>query len=426
MDYLKCSAQELEQEYASLKKQYEDEKGKGLSLNMARGKPGKAQLDLSLGMLDVINSSSEFVGADGMDCRNYGILKGIDECRQLFAEILGVDSDNVMVGGSSSLNMMFDTISCMMTKPIVEGCKPWYEVENRKFLCPVPGYDRHFGITGYYGFEMIPVPMTEDGPDMDMVEELVASDDSIKGIWCVPKYSNPQGITYSDETVRRFAALKPAAKDFRIMWDNAYCIHDVTDTPDELLNIMDACKEAGNEDMPILFCSTSKITFPGAGVAAMAASENNMKVFTERYNFEVISYDKLNMLRHVKYFGSYQGVLDHMKKHKAVLQPKFEIVLNALETELAPTATAQWTKPNGGYFVSVDVLPGTAKRVVQLCKEAGVVLTGAGATYPLGKDPKDSNIRIAPSFPPNDELQEAMDVFCICAKLALREASRKS
>ncbi|MEF2885193.1 MAG: aminotransferase class I/II-fold pyridoxal phosphate-dependent enzyme [Ruminococcus sp.] len=421
MDYLKCSAQELEQEYASLKKQYEDEKGKGLSLNMARGKPGKAQLDLSLGMLDVINSSSEFVGADGMDCRNYGILKGIDECRQLFAEILGVEKENVMVGGSSSLNMMFDTISCMMTKPIVEGCKPWYEVENRKFLCPVPGYDRHFGITGYYGFEMIPVPMTEDGPDMDMVEELVASDDSIKGIWCVPKYSNPQGITYSDETVRRFAALKPAAKDFRIMWDNAYCIHDVTDTPDELLNIMDACKEAGNEDMPILFCSTSKITFPGAGVAAMAASENNMKVFTERYNYEVISYDKLNMLRHVKYFGNYQGVLDHMKKHKEVLQPKFEIVLNALETELAPTATAQWTKPNGGYFVSVDVLPGTAKRVVQLCKEAGVVLTGAGATYPLGKDPKDSNIRIAPSFPPNSELEQAMEIFCICAKLAACE-----
>ena len=421
MDYLKCSAQELEQEYASLKKRYEDEKGKGLSLNMARGKPGKAQLDLSLGMLDVINSSSEFVGADGMDCRNYGILKGIDECRQLFAEILGVEKENVMVGGSSSLNMMFDTISCMMTKPIVEGCKPWYEVENRKFLCPVPGYDRHFGITGYYGFEMIPVPMTEDGPDMDMVEELVASDDSIKGIWCVPKYSNPQGITYSDETVRRFAALKPAAKDFRIMWDNAYCIHDVTDTPDELLNIMDACKEAGNEDMPILFCSTSKITFPGAGVAAMAASENNMKVFTERYNYEVISYDKLNMLRHVKYFGNYQGVLDHMKKHKEVLQPKFEIVLNALETELAPTATAQWTKPNGGYFVSVDVLPGTAKRVVQLCKEAGVVLTGAGATYPLGKDPKDSNIRIAPSFPPNSELEQAMEIFCICAKLAACE-----
>ena len=421
MEYAKCGAQELEREYASLKKQYEDEKGKGLSLNMARGKPGKAQLDLSLGMLDVINSGSEFVGADGMDCRNYGILKGIDECRQLFAEILGVEKDSVMVGGSSSLNMMFDTISCMMTKPIAEGCKPWYEVENRKFLCPVPGYDRHFGITGYYGFEMIPVPMTAEGPDMDMIEKLVESDDSIKGIWCVPKYSNPQGITYSDETVRRFAALRPAAKDFRIMWDNAYVIHDVTDTPDTLLNLMDECKKTGNEDMPILFTSTSKITFPGAGVAAMAASENNMKVFTERYNFEVISYDKLNMLRHVKYFGNYQGVLEHMKKHKAVLQPKFEIVLGALEKELAPTATASWTKPNGGYFVSVDVLGGTAKRVVQLCKEAGVVLTGAGATYPCGNDPKDSNIRIAPSFPPNEELEQAMEVFCICAKLAACE-----
>ena len=421
MNYMTCTAQELEQEYQRLRKQYEDEKGKGLSLNMARGKPGKAQLDLSLGMLDVVNSSSVFVGADGMDCRNYGILKGIDECRQLFAEILGVEKDSVMVGGSSSLNMMFDTISCMMTKPIAEGCKPWYEVENRKFLCPVPGYDRHFGITGYYGFEMIPVPMTAEGPDMDMIEKLVESDDSIKGIWCVPKYSNPQGITYSDETVRRFAALKPAAKDFRIMWDNAYVIHDVTDTPDTLLNLMDECKKTGNEDMPILFTSTSKITFPGAGVAAMAASENNMKVFTERYNFEVISYDKRNMLRHVKYFGSDQGVLEHMKKHKAVLQPKFEIVLGALEKELAPTATASWTKPNGGYFVSVDVLGGTAKRVVQLCKEAGVVLTGAGATYPCGNDPEDSNIRIAPSFPPNEELEQAMEVFCICAKLAACE-----
>lgn len=421
MEYLNTSAQELEREYESLKQQYEDVKGKGLNLNMARGKPGKAQLDLSLEMLDVVNSSSEFVGADGMDCRNYGILKGIDECRKLFGEILGVDSENVMVGGSSSLNMMFDTISCLMTKPIAEGCKPWYEVADRKFLCPVPGYDRHFGITQYYGFEMIPIPMDENGPDMDMIEKLVAEDESIKGIWCVPKYANPSGITYSDETVRRFAALKPAAKDFRIMWDNAYCIHDLNDTPDELLNIYDECAKTGNEDLPLMFCSTSKITFPGAGVAAMAASPNNMKVFTERYNYQVISYDKLNMLRHVKYFGSYEGVLEHMKKHKAVLAPKFDIVLNTLEEQLKPTGTASWTKPNGGYFVSVDVLEGTAKRVVALCKEAGLVLTGAGATYPLGMDPKDSNIRIAPSFPPNDELQEAMNVFCICAKLAACE-----
>ena len=421
MDYLKCSKQELEKEYASLEKLFEETKGKKLSLNMARGKPGKEQLDLSLGLLDVINSKSDFIGEDGMDCRNYGVLKGIDECRKLFGEMLGVDYQNVMVGGSSSLNMMFDTISCMMTKPIVDGCKPWYEVKNRKFLCPVPGYDRHFGITEYYGFEMIPVPMTSNGPDMDIVEKLVESDDTIKGIWCVPKYSNPQGITYSDETVRRFAALKPAAKDFRIMWDNAYCIHDLSDTPDTLLNIYDECVKAGSEDMPIIFCSTSKITFPGAGVAAMAASNANMNVFTERYNYEIISYDKLNMLRHIRFFKNYDGMLKHMQLHKKVLKPKFEIVVNTLAKELKPCNIGDWTEPNGGYFVSVDVLPGTAKRVVALCKEAGVILTGAGATYPLGKDPDDKNIRIAPSFPPNDELQTAMDVFCVCTRLAACE-----
>ena len=389
MEYFKCSSEELEKEYAALKKRYKDEKGKGLSLNMARGKPGKEQLDLSLKMLDVMNSKSDFIGEDGMDVRNYGIFHGIDECRKLFGEILGVPSNSVMVGGNSSLNMMFDTISCMMTKPIVEGCKPWYEVPDRKFLCPVPGYDRHFGITQYYGFEMIPVPMDENGPDMDIVERLVSNDESIKGIWCVPKYSNPNGITYSDETVRRFANLKPAAKDF--------------------------------EDLPILFCSTSKITFPGAGVAAMAASKNNMKVFKERYNYQIISYEKMNMLRHVQYFGDYNGMLEHMKKHKAILKPKFDIVLNALASELEPVGIGEWTKPNGGYFVSIDVLEGTAKRVVQLCKEAGVVLTGAGATYPYGKDPKDSNIRLAPTFPPNDELVTAMEIFCICTKLAACE-----
>ena len=421
MNYVNCSKADIEKEYSSLFGEFEDVKGKGLKLNMARGKPGKAQLDLSLPLLDVLNSKSDFVGENGLDCRNYGVFEGIDECRKLFGKILGVDYTKVMVGGSSSLNMMFDTITCMMTTSIVDGCKPWYEVKNRKFLCPVPGYDRHFGITQYYGFEMITVSMTENGPDMDIVEKLVENDDSIKGIWCVPKYSNPQGITYSDETVKRFAALKPAAKDFRIMWDNAYCIHDINDTPDELLNIMDECKKNGNEDLPLLFCSTSKITFPGAGVAAMAASDTNMNVLKERYNYEVISYDKLNMLRHVKFFKNYEGVLEHMKKHKDILKPKFEIVLNTLDSELAETGFAEWTNPNGGYFVSVNVMEGTAKRVVALCKEAGVVLTGAGATYPLGKDPKDSNIRIAPTFPPNDELQTAMNVFCICAKLAACE-----
>ncbi len=421
MNYLNCNKAELEKEYALLSAKYEEVKGKGLNLNMARGKPGKEQLDLSLPMLDVLNSESVFVGEDKLDCRNYGVLEGIQECKKLFGEILGVHAANVMVGGSSSLNMMFDTISCMMTKPIVDGCKPWYEVKNRKFLCPAPGYDRHFGITGYYDFEMIPVPMTENGPDMDVVEKLVESDDSIKGIWCVPKYSNPQGITYSDETVKRFAALKPAAKDFRIMWDNAYCVHDINDTPDTLLNIMDECKKTDNEDLPIIFTSTSKITFPGAGVAAMAASDANMKVFKERYNFEVISYDKLNMLRHYLFFKNYDGVIEHMQKHKAVLQPKFEIVLNYLNSELKPVGIGNWTNPNGGYFVSIDVLEGTAKRVVSLCKEAGVVLTGAGATYPLGKDPEDTNIRIAPTFPPNCELEQAMDVFCTCVKLAACE-----
>lgn len=421
MGYSDCNREYLEKEYQSLLKQFENIKGMGLNLNMARGKPGKEQLDLSLPMLDVLNSSSVFIGDDGMDCRNYGLLDGISECKKLFGEVLGVDSELVMVGGCSSLNMMFDTISCMMTTNIEDGCKPWYEIKNRKFLCPVPGYDRHFSITQYYGFEMIPIPMNENGPDMDMVEKLVSEDDSIKGIWCVPKYSNPQGITYSDETVKRFASLKPAAKDFRIIWDNAYCIHEINDTPDELLNIMDECKKTGNEDLPILFCSTSKITFPGSGVAAMAASEKNMNVFKERYNYQVISYDKLNMLRHVLFFKDYNGMLDHMQKHKAVLKPKFDIVLDALNTQLSGTGVVTWTNPNGGYFVSVDVLDGTAKRVVALCKEAGVVLTGAGATYPLGNDPHDSNIRIAPTFPPNDELKTAMDVFCICTKLAACE-----
>ncbi len=421
MNYLNCSREVLEREYSDLAKQFEEIKSRGLNLNMARGKPCKEQLDISLGLLDVINSKSEFVGENGFDCRNYGVLEGIDECRKLFGEILGVDYKNVMVGGSSSLNMMFDTITCMMTTTVVEGCRPWYEVKNRKFLCPVPGYDRHFGITQYYGFEMIPVPMTENGPDMDTVEKLVESDDTIKGIWCVPKYSNPQGITYSDETVRRFAALKPAAKDFRIMWDNAYCIHDINDTPDKLLNIFEECKKTGNEDMPILFCSTSKITFPGAGVAAMAASELNMKAFKERYNYQIISYDKLNMLRHVKFFKDYDGVKAHMQKHKEILKPKFDIVLSTLENNLKSVGVGSWTNPHGGYFVSVDVMNGTAKRVVTLCKEAGVVLTGAGATYPLGNDPDDKNIRIAPTFPSNDELQKAMEVFCICVKIAACE-----
>ena len=418
--YIEWTKEELVAEKARLEQEFAEVKAKGLNLNISRGKPAAAQLDLTEGMLTVLSKNEDTFAEDGTDCRNYGVLTGIPEARKLIGDICEVPAENVIVYGNASLTIMFDTVARSFLKGVA-GCTPWNKLDKVKFLCPVPGYDRHFGITQYYGFELIPIPMDDNGPDMDMVERLVSEDDSIKGIWCVPKYSNPAGITYSDEVVKRFAALKPAAKDFRIMWDNAYCIHEISDTPDVLLNIMDECKKTGNEDLPILFCSTSKITFPGAGVAAMAASENNLKVLREKYNYEIISYDKLNMLRHVRFFKDYDGVLKHMEKHKSVLKPKFEIVLDTLDKELAPADIASWKKPHGGYFVSVDVFEGTAKRTVALCKEAGVVLTGAGATYPLGIDPKDSNIRIAPTFPPNHELEVAMDVFCICARLAACE-----
>ncbi len=338
----------------------------------------------------------------------------------MFARILGVDVSEVMVGGNSSLNMMFDTVSAMMTKN-VNGGIPWGRLDKIKWLCPSPGYDRHFGITEYFGFEMITVPMTPEGPDMDIVEKLVSEDASIKGIWCVPKYSNPQGITYSDETVKRFARLRPAADDFRIMWDNAYVIHDISEKGDTLLNLMDECKKCGTEDLPIIFTSTSKITFPGSGVACMAASKNNMKFIKEKYAVQTIGYDKLNMLRHVRFFGDYEGLMAHMQKHRAVLEPRFNAVLEKLENQLGGLGIAEWIKPHGGYFVSVDVTEGCAKRIVQLCKEAGVVLTNAGATFPYGNDPKDSNIRLAPTLPPVEELKTAMDLFCVCTKLAALE-----
>ena len=410
----------LNAEYASLKDSFEAYKAQGLKLNMARGKPGSEQLNISNDMLTVLTPDTDFTSDDCPDCRNYGNLTGLDSARKLFADILGVAPEMVFVGGNSSLNMMFDTIACMMELGN-SGEKPWKDQGKIKFLCPAPGYDRHFGVTGYFGIEMITVPMTENGPDMDVVEQLVSSDPAIKGIWCVPKYSNPQGITYSDETVKRFASLKPAAKDFRIMWDNAYIIHDINDTPDTLLNIFDEVKKTGNEDMVFEFCSTSKITFPGAGVAALAASEANLAILKKRYNFQTIGYDKLNMLRHVKYFGDLNGVLAHMQKHRAVLEPRFNMVLDMLDKELGDLDVASWTKPNGGYFVSIDVTEGCAKRVVALCKEAGVVLTGAGATFPYGNDPKDSNIRLAPTYPPVEELAKAMEIFCICVKMAAIE-----
>lgn len=407
-------------EIGYLKERYDFFKGKSLKLDMSRGKPSEEQLEISTAMLDILKNTSNCKTENGVDCRNYGLLDGIPEMKRLLAELMQVDVSQVIVGGNSSLNMMFDTFTALMTHGI-DGMVPWSKQGKVKFLCPVPGYDRHFSILKYYGVEMLPVKMTPQGPDMDEVERLVQSDESVKGIWCVPKYSNPQGITYSDETVRRFARLKPAAKDFRIFWDNAYAIHDVTDTPDSLLSIMQECKKENSEDRVIIFCSTSKITFPGAGVAAMAASEKNLEVFRHRYSFQTIGFDKLNQLRHVYFFKDYQGMLKHMQKHKEILRPKFQAVLEILEKELGGTELASWNSPNGGYFVSVDVLPGCAKRVVSLCREAGVIFTPAGATYPNGQDPLDSNIRIAPTYPPVSELRTAMELFCICVKLAAAE-----
>lgn len=415
--YLEMSKEELADKKAELQKQYDEIKAKNLKLDMSRGKPGEEQLEISLPMLDIVSSSSDCKTFDGVDCRNYGLLDGLSSTKKLFAEMMDVNPENVMVGGNSSLNMMFDTVSCLVTTGIA-GCEPLCKQDDVKFLCPVPGYDRHFGITEYFGIKMVTVPMTENGPDMDVVEEYVNNDSTIKGIWCVPKYSNPQGLTYSNETVTRFAKLKPVAKDFRIMWDNAYCVHDISETPDTLLSIMDECKKYGNEDLPIIFSSTSKITFPGSGVAAMASSENNMKVFKNRYQYQTIGYDKINMLRHMMFFNDIDGVKKHMLKHKEILAPRFEAVLEHLNNEIKGTDTAQWIVPNGGYFVSVDVLEGCASKVVNLCKEAGVVLTSAGATYPYGKDPRDSNIRIAPTFPSVDELNTAMELFCLCVKIS--------
>ena len=420
MQYTEMSKQELSQVKAELQKKYDDLKALGLNLNMARGKPGADQLDLSMKLLDMLNSSSDMMSSTGMDCRNYGMPDGLPEMRDIFSQMMGVEPENVIVGGNSSLNMMFDFISCCMTHGF-PGCEPWGRQGHIKFLCPSPGYDRHFAVTEYFGMELITIPMLPTGPDMDMVEKLVSSDESIKGIWCVPKYSNPLGITYSDETVRRFAALKPSAKDFRIMWDNAYCVHDLTDTPDHLLNLYEECKKTGNIDLPVIFASTSKISFPGAGVAAMAAGPSNLIVFREHLSFQTIGPDKLNQLRHVMFFKDINGVLEHMKLHRTLLAPKFETVLRHLRTELAGKGVATWTEPNGGYFISVDVMEGCAKRVVSLCKEAGVVLTGAGATYPYGKDPKDSNIRVAPTYPPVSELEQAMEIFCVCVQLAAAE-----
>ena len=399
-------------------KLYNDFKGQGLCLNMSRGNPCKEQLELSVDMLRSFDDGN-FMSECGTDVRNYGVLDGIPEAKKLFSDMIGVPQDQVIIFGNSSLNAMFFAVQCAFNKGVL-GNKPWSQCGKIKFLCPVPGYDRRFKVNEFFGIEMINIPMTPTGPDMDMIEELV-KDESVKGIWCVPQYSNPDGISYSDETVKRFAALKPAAKDFRIFWDNAYCIHHLTDKPKYILNILDEAKKVGNENIVYIYGSTSKVTFPGAGVAVMGASKQNVEELKKYLGISIISYDKMNQLRHVKFFGTFANMQEHMKKHKDIIAPKFELVCNTLEKEIAPLGIGEWTEPKGGYFVSFNALNGCAKRIVKLCSEAGVTLTGAGATFPYGVDPDDKNIRIAPTYPSIEDLGKAMELFVISVKLASAE-----
>lgn len=415
--YSELSREELMELREQLLAAYEEKKALGLNLDMSRGKPSPTQLGVSVGLMDVINSDSDMKSECGIDCRNYGCLDGIPEVKRLMAEMMGTTEDRIFIGGNASLTLMFDTVSRAYTHGIM-GETPWCKLDKVKFLCPVPGYDRHFAITEHFGIEMINIPMSETGPDMDMVEELVNSDPTVKGIWCVPKYSNPQGICYSDETVRRFANLRPAAKDFRIFWDNAYVIHHLyEDNQVEILDIIGECEKAGNPDMVFEFASTSKVSFPGSGVSAMATSHANLEDAKKHYTIQTIGNDKVNQLRHARYFKNLDGLKEHMKKHADFMRPKFETTLKVLEEELDGLGIGSWIKPLGGYFISFDAMEGCAKAIVAKCKEAGVILTGAGATFPYHNDPKDSNIRIAPSFPTPEEMQQATEIFVLCVKL---------
>ncbi len=413
--YESLSRDELKNEIEALENRYNAFKEQKLKLDMTRGKPCSDQLDICMDMLD-IPSKELRKAADGTDCLNYGVLDGLPEAKALFAEMLEVNTNEIIIGGNSSLNLMYDTIARAMSLGVM-GCTPWSKQEKVKFLCPSPGYDRHFAICELFGIEMIVIDMKQDGPDMDAVEKLVSEDETIKGIWCVPKYSNPDGITYSDEVVSRFAALKPKANDFRIFWDNAYCVHHLSDKPDMLKNILTACKEAGNENMVYIFASTSKISFPGAGVAVMASSSDNINSIKKSLTIQTIGHDKVNQLRHVKYFKDIDGINLHMKKHAVILKPKFDMVLEILENELGGKEIASWNKPNGGYFISLNTMDNCAQEVAKLAQEAGVALTKAGATYPYGKDPLDRNIRIAPTMPPVEELKKAIEIFAICIQL---------
>ena len=417
--YVEMSKEELTAEYEALKASYQAYVDRHLSLNMARGKPGSDQLDLSRGMLDVINSASDLTASDGTDARNYGCLDGLPEAKKLLGDMMDSDPEDVIVYGNSSLNIMYDQIARSYTFGVM-GNTPWCQLDGPvKWLCPVPGYDRHFGITEFFGIEMINIPMHEDGPDMDAVEAFV-KDPAVKGIWCVPKYSNPGGVVYSDEVIDRFAHLQPAAKDFRIYWDNAYCIHHLYEEID-IPDILKACKEAGHPDLVYKFGSTSKITFPGAGIAALATSPNNKKDILNQMKHQTIGHDKLNQLRHVRFFGDLNGLKEHMKKHADLIRPKFEAVEKTLNEQLGGLEVGTWTNPKGGYFISFTGLDGTAQEIVAKMKEAGVVMTGAGATYPYHKDPHDSNIRIAPTLPPFDEIALAAEIFATVVKLVSAE-----
>ena len=420
MNLFQMNKSELEAFKNEVESQYNNFKSLGLKLDMSRGKPSPQQLDLSMDMMNCL-SADDYKSENGMDCRNYGILDGIPEAKRLFADMIDVNADEVIVFGNSSLNIMFWTIQTAFTHGIL-GSTPWGKLDKVKFLCPVPGYDRHFAICEFFGIEMINIPMSESGPDMDMIEKLVASDDSIKGIWCVPQYSNPQGICYSDETVKRFAALKPKAADFRIFWDNAYCVHHITDDTSRILSLLNEAKAVGNDNIAYIFGSTSKVTFSGSGVAVIGTSAENIASLKKALTVSTIGYDKINHLRHVRYFGNYDNILKHMNKHRELLEPRFNAVTETLEREITPCGEiGSWVKPKGGYFVSFNSMNGCAKRIVQLCAEAGVTLTNAGATFPYGKDPDDKNIRIAPSYPSIEELEKAMELFVICVKLASAE-----
>ena len=416
--YKKADRNELLAEIQSVKAEYEQWCSRGLKLDMSRGKPGPDQMDLSTNLFELVNPELGYENKSGIDCRNYGGLDGLVELKVIFSDIMQVAPEQVIVGGNSSLNMMFDTVAQAMTHGF--GDKPWMLQGKIKFICPVPGYDRHFAICEYFGIEMISVQYKDNGPDMDIVEELV-KDPTVKGMWCVPKYTNPDGIVYSDETIKRIAALKPAAKDFRVFCDNAYAVHYLTEKEDSILSIYDECVKAGNSDLVIIFASTSKITFPGAGVAAEAASPANVATIKNRMSFQTIGPDKLNQLRHARMFTDMDKIHEHMKLHSKILRLKFDTVLNELDKSLTDLGIATWTKPNGGYFISLYVTPGCAKRTIELCRNAGLILTPAGATYPYGKDPQDSNIRIAPTYPLPNELANASSLLCTSVKLAVLE-----